>query len=269
MSASNITTNEPLQMLQEVMVAIEGNRNIQNVAVASAAIMILEWFLTFEMEIALVWKTEWNAMKGIYIASRYLPFINVPIALIFGLNEGFSVEGCKVLYNCIIWMFGIGQAAADLVLMLRTWVVWGKTKHMGLFLAACYIVVWVVILIGLALQLWIVTYVPSPVPRLMGCIVQNTNVYMTMIYAAATIYYASMLVLILIPGISVWKFGAPACPSGLERVIYSDGVIFYVYIFVLSLLNLIIIVKLPKDYINLLMTCVDTLQLLRAPLIEA
>ncbi|KAF9441782.1 hypothetical protein P691DRAFT_779677 [Macrolepiota fuliginosa MF-IS2] len=197
------------------------------------------------MEVTLIWKAEWNTMKGIYIVSRYLPFIDVPIALIFGMNEGLSVEGCKVLYTFITWMFGIGQATADLILALRTWVVWRKTRRVGLWLTVCYIAVWVVILTGLGLQLKIITYAPSPVPRLIGCVVRDPTVVWTIVYAAATIYYAIMLVLMLIPAISAWKSGASAYSSGLVRAMYSDGVIFYIYIFVLSLLNLIVIVKLP------------------------
>ncbi|KAF9440711.1 hypothetical protein P691DRAFT_767347 [Macrolepiota fuliginosa MF-IS2] len=165
-------------------------------------------------------------------------------------------------------MFGIGQATADLILALRTWVVWGKTRRVGLWLAVCYIAVWVVILTGLGLELGIITYVPSPVPRLTGCIVQTPSEFITVVYAAATIYYAIMLVLMLTPGISAWKSGASAYSSGLVRAMYSDGVIFYIYLFVLSLLNLIVTLKLPKDYTILLVTCVDASQLPRVPLIE-
>ncbi|KAF9441779.1 hypothetical protein P691DRAFT_765896 [Macrolepiota fuliginosa MF-IS2] len=257
MSTSNMTTNEPLQMLQEVMITIERDRNIQNVAFVGTAIMVLEWLLTFEMEVTLIWKAEWNVMKGIYIASRYLPFIGVPVALIVGLGEGFSAEGCMMLYKCVTWMSGIGQVTADLIFTLRTWVVWGRTRRMGLCLVVCYIAIWVVILSAVGLYLRTLIHVPSPVPQLIGCLVQNSSEFVTVIYAAGTTYYAIMLVLILIPGISVWKHRASARPSGIGRVVYGDGIKYYIFIFALSLLNLIVTLKLPEEYTTLLIMCVD------------
>jgi len=41
--------------------------------------------------------------------------------------------------------------------------------------------------------------------------------------------------------------------SRFLRVVYADGIVYYIYIFGLSLLNAIIIVKLPSDYQTLLM----------------
>ncbi|KAF9439463.1 hypothetical protein P691DRAFT_769691 [Macrolepiota fuliginosa MF-IS2] len=70
--------------------------------------------------------------------------------------------------------------------------------------------------------------------------------FVTIIFATATIYYAIMLVLILIPGRSAWKSGASARLLGLGRVVYSDGIKYYIFIFILSLLNLIATLKLPS-----------------------
>ncbi|KAF9449399.1 hypothetical protein P691DRAFT_774726 [Macrolepiota fuliginosa MF-IS2] len=253
-----MATTELLQALQELTTAIGRYRNIQNLTLASAVIMILDWLLTLEMEVTLIWEAEWNLSKGLYMVSRYMPFIDVPIALTFGLNEGIGVERCKTLYTCIAWMFCIGEAIADLIFTLRTWVVWGKLRRVALGLAVCYIATWVVILVTVGLYLRTAVYMPSPVPQLMGCIEQSPSVLMSVSYIAAMVYNAIMLVLILIPGVSAFKSGLPS--SGLMRVIYSDGVIYYVYIFVLSFLNFFVIFKLPKDYINLLLTLERVLQ---------
>jgi len=44
--------------------------------VASSTIFIWDYILTFSMEVDLVWKSEWNVMKGLYLLQRYLPFID-------------------------------------------------------------------------------------------------------------------------------------------------------------------------------------------------
>ncbi|KAF9443307.1 hypothetical protein P691DRAFT_788221, partial [Macrolepiota fuliginosa MF-IS2] len=140
----------------------------------------------------------------------YMPFINVPIVLTFGLNKDLGVERCKVLYMCIAFIF-----------TLQTWVVWGKQKCMALGLAVCYIAMWVVILVITGLYLWTAVFMPSLVPQLMGCIKQSPSVLMSGSYIAKTVYNAIMLVLILIPGVSAFKSGLPSL--GLIRVIYRDS----------------------------------------------
>jgi len=41
----------------------------------ASTIFILDYILTFRMEVDLVWKSKWNFMKGLYLFQRYLPFI--------------------------------------------------------------------------------------------------------------------------------------------------------------------------------------------------
>jgi len=53
----------------------------------------------------------------------------------------------------------------------------------------------------------------------------------------------------VIRGISAYRSGGD---SQFYRVVYSDGIIYYIYLFGLSLFNTIIILKLPSDYVNLL-----------------
>ena len=35
----------------------------------------------FSMEVDLVWKSEWNFMKGLYLFQRYFPFIDITLTL--------------------------------------------------------------------------------------------------------------------------------------------------------------------------------------------
>ncbi|KAF9441780.1 hypothetical protein P691DRAFT_765897 [Macrolepiota fuliginosa MF-IS2] len=146
-------TTRPPQIIQELVTGLEGGKKVQNLTLASMVIMILDWLLTFEMEVIFIWKAKWSLTKWLYVLSRFMPFVDVPLAVVFGLGKGLTVDRCRAVYTYVNWMFGIGQAIADLIFTLRTWVTWGKTRRMGLCLSVCYIATWVVILTAVGLNL--------------------------------------------------------------------------------------------------------------------
>jgi len=45
-------------------------------AVASCALFIWDYIITFGMEVDLVWRSKWGFVKGLYLVQRYLPFID-------------------------------------------------------------------------------------------------------------------------------------------------------------------------------------------------
>jgi len=63
-------------------------------------------------------------------------------------------------------------------------------------------------------------------------------------------YDACLLILMAIRGVAAFRSGGD---SYLMRVVYSDGIIYYIYVFALSLLNVLVIVKLPNEYETLLL----------------
>lgn len=47
------------------------------VSVASAALFVYDYIITFEMEFEFVWKSPWNVVKVLYFIQRYMPFADV------------------------------------------------------------------------------------------------------------------------------------------------------------------------------------------------
>ena len=59
--------------------------------VASCAMFIWDYILTFGMEVDLVWKSKWNFMKGLYFFQRYLPFIDTLCLVLYCQSDAFSI----------------------------------------------------------------------------------------------------------------------------------------------------------------------------------
>ncbi|KAF9443566.1 hypothetical protein P691DRAFT_778802 [Macrolepiota fuliginosa MF-IS2] len=239
-------------LAQELATGADHYMDVKSLTLAGMVIIIFDWLLTFEMEVSHIWQAPWNRMKVLYILSRYMPFIDVTAATLFMSGGVLPVETCEKIYQCAGVMFCIGDAIADLIFTLRTWVVWGKSKSLGTGLAAFYVVIWVVAIpTPFVLYLRTIVYAPSPAPHILGCLSQSVGLLFSVSFAGSMLFNLVMLLLMIIRAISWYRLGAK---SDLTRMIYRDGIIYYVYTFIFSTLNFLVILKFPKDYTDLLFT---------------
>ncbi|KAF9001659.1 hypothetical protein BDQ17DRAFT_1357991, partial [Cyathus striatus] len=80
-------------------------------------------------------------IKVLYIFVRYCTYIDVILNLFEMIvkllyrwyNATFEFT-CKIIYQANIWLMMIGIAASDLILNLRVWAVWRKTRTMAIIL---------------------------------------------------------------------------------------------------------------------------------------
>jgi len=238
-------------VIQELISGIGHHRNVQSTTTASLAIVTFDWLLMFDLEVSYIWQDRWGVVKVLYILSRYMPFIDIPIT-IFSLSvENISTEMCRSLYLCIAVMVYVGIAIADLIFTLRTWAVWGRTKTLGISLAAFYILAWfVAILVPYEIYTRAMVYIPSPVPRLLNCAPQSQSSKLFSIsFGGAMVYNIVMLLLMTTRAVPLWRLGVK---SNLITMIYRDGIMYYVYTFLISALNFFVLLKYQGDYAALL-----------------
>ncbi|KAF9440844.1 hypothetical protein P691DRAFT_817017 [Macrolepiota fuliginosa MF-IS2] len=153
-------------------------------------LQVLDWLLTLRMEVSLIWQAPWTVMKGLYLVNRYMPFIDVTVAVFFLFSDALSEEMCGRLYLSIYSMYCFGIALASLIFTLRTWVAWGKHPYIGVSLTIFYISTWIVILVPLILYLKALTFEASKVPRLLGCIKHGPSMLFSISFSAAVVLNA-------------------------------------------------------------------------------
>ncbi|KAF9444973.1 hypothetical protein P691DRAFT_762926 [Macrolepiota fuliginosa MF-IS2] len=238
-------------VIQELITGVQVVGYIRGATVAGFTVMILDWLLTFEMEVPFIWQAPWTTMKVLYLLERYVPFIDVTLAVFFLFADGLPVEICGILYRCVAWMFFCRIAIANLVFTLRTWIVWEKHPRVGLGLLIFYISTWVVVAVPFGLYLQTVTFIDVTVPHLLGCAKQSPSTIFSISFAASMVYNT------VIRAVSVFRSGAN---SSLMRVIYRDGILYYIYMFIISFLNFLVIFKLSNEYVDLLLTMERVLQ---------
>ncbi|XP_006460406.1 hypothetical protein AGABI2DRAFT_177975 [Agaricus bisporus var. bisporus H97] len=183
--------------------------------VASLTILVFDWMLTFPSEVELVWGSKWSAITILYFLTRYIPFVYLPANTRYIFNEGFTLTECKMLYSTVSSLFWIGILLAQLILTIRTWVIWGKSKKLAYWLFGLY---------GSGT-------LHGPGETYSNSCDATTRKSTKCLGASLTIlaaYETVILTLIVVRGLSShWPMGR----SRLVKTIYCDGIRFYIYLF--------------------------------------
>ncbi|KAJ3576711.1 hypothetical protein NP233_g255 [Leucocoprinus birnbaumii] len=171
------------------------------------------------------------------------------MVLYYQFSLALTERQCAIAYQFSAWMFVVGMTIAELLLTIRTWAVWEKDVRLGIILFICYGGFSAVEVITLALYLRKLTHAPSPFRPLVPCVIGHVNRMLSVCWILLMAYDAVIFALIVVQAIKTFRFYGNV---PLMRVIYQDGIIYFAYLFGLSLLNVVIILVLPAKYVNLI-----------------
>ncbi|KAF9255738.1 hypothetical protein L218DRAFT_950532 [Marasmius fiardii PR-910] len=146
-----------------------------------------------------------------------------------------------VYYALIFWSFTIGVSLSQIVLTLRVWAIWRMSIPVGVGLTVLFLAIWVPFISFLNYR---------------GCLITGgSNILFIVFWVLMMVYDGCMLVMMLIPGVTALRRGGRL---ELVKTIYRDGrasfepssslhicVVYYALIFLLSGLNVIVILTLP------------------------
>jgi len=231
---------DPQASLIHVLHAI---RLVTSCEAASCTLFIWDYILTFSMEVDLVWKSKWNFIKGLYLFQRYLPFIDT-LWRVLHVQTGGSLtkSACRNLYYSTGVMMAVGIAASEMILTIRTWAVWNRNKYLSIILPTLYVLVWGSCVIIVCIFLNSITFSDPPYTGLKGCFLTQANKDLVIVWVQLIAWDTLVLVLMLVPGVQAYQYGGN---TSLIKVIYRDGVIYYLYLFILSLINIVLIETFP------------------------
>jgi len=215
---------------------------------------IWDYILTFRMEVDLVWKSKWNFMKGLYLLQRYSPFIDTTwLVLYYQTGGGLTKVACRNLYYGAGATTIVGLAASDMILTLRTWAVWNRNQRLSIILPILYVLVWGSCFVILVICINSITFGDPPYPGSTGCFLMdaNQNILFFLLWVQLFVWNALVLMLMLVPAVQAYRSGGN---RALTRAVYRDGVIYYLYLFVLSFINVVVVRTLPPQYQQLLLS---------------
>ncbi|KAG2135176.1 hypothetical protein DEU56DRAFT_808405 [Suillus clintonianus] len=195
------------------------------------------------------WFKPWDSTRVTFAISRYLPFAGVGMTaygdfydkLIACAKCASTLEGIS-----IVLIPAIGIAAAESLLVLRTWAFWQKSKRLMIGLRT-YSVLTIVAVIVTCLSPKML--IPGEEPPLGTCYFESTRNY-AVPYMFLAMFESLMLALTVYKRVHDYR----GFQSGIVVTLYHDGIFYMMCILTITLANVIVVAALPSAYSNLFAT---------------
>ncbi|KAG7089084.1 hypothetical protein E1B28_010793 [Marasmius oreades] len=218
--------------------------------VLNATLLVYDVILNLPLEIEHVWTRQWSFLTTLYVIQRYLPFFDtVGVTLHHNFGLSLSPRICTLDWDITAWSFVGGVMLSEILLTIRVWAVWERKIPVGMGLLVFFLACWVPCCILLARFLSTVGFETLPLPNFRGCFISRGSHVLYLCWVLWMVYDTGTLIMMLIPGISAYRRGGR---SELFTAVYRDGVIYYAFIFLVSLINVVVVLTLPADLVHLL-----------------
>jgi len=215
------------------------------------AVLVFDYCIKLEAEISLTWGRKWDFIRILFVVARYTPFVDVPVDLIYSLGPT-SSHVCLSLYQVISWFNVFSTIAAESLLLVRTYTLWGKNRVLLISLVVLALgCIAGSAVVGAEALSWF-NYQDPPLGT-SGC-------YQTQRIAIYAVNYALLVlfetVILCLNVFQAWRRRKQQSNHLIMRL-YWDGIFYVLCILTMSLANIIVIGFLPSEYAESL----DTLQL--------
>ncbi|KAF8839976.1 hypothetical protein BDN67DRAFT_969216 [Paxillus ammoniavirescens] len=222
---------------------IEGLRASQYLSAAGLVILLWDHLLTFQDEVQLIWQAKLSVPKVLFLFNRYA----VPIAMIVQ-TQGFSGIGhaelsstfCKAWFAIAVFIGMTSIAVSNFLVLLRLWALWDRSPQLMLWTLSLFILTQMVSLAftGYVIHTSIPTLISAPI--LDGCTL-NSKPPFAMLWSPGIAFEVMVFVT------TFWN----ACDRPRQRdvqmakVLYRDGCVYFLGLFVLRLVNLVLSIVAP------------------------
>jgi len=234
-------------LVEVISQAVARKHIVEALYVSAVMVLLYDWLLVLPREIKYIWRASWNYTKVLYLFARYIPFVST--ALLF--RNQFALDptpdSCRKTLESSCWISVIGINMTEIILAIRTYAVWNKDRRVGIGLA---------LLLGLCqipnaiiAEKFVrdINFIQNPFPEIYrGCVASRATKLIFVSWVIFIVMEGVVLVLMIISAVKTYRKHT----SNFLNVIYVDGIRFYVYIFCVTLANILITVLLPIDFIG-------------------
>ncbi|GJE99949.1 hypothetical protein PsYK624_162250 [Phanerochaete sordida] len=239
------------------LASLQNFRAVSYISVSTLALLVYDYLLTLESEVKLIWSSKWSLTKLLFFLTRYLAFVDVAMVAYIHVAHDVPQGMCKIMSDTVGWMVLWGIGVAELVVIVRTWAIWGRDCRIGLGLTLFWVVMQAVNSYTVAkfISSGTVLLVDPTAQNLRGCFLVTTKDQLVVDWVLVAALETIVLVLTLMKVARVPANGrllARDTTSPLIRQLARDGVLFYVYLLGISLVNIVILLATSHELSTLL-----------------
>lgn len=217
------------------------------------AIWFHEYICTIIPEIKFIWFSPLSCTKVLFFLTRYMQAVLVGALLHQGYSSyPLNKNDCLSAEKFAIVVYNIVMFLTELLFTLRTWAVWRRSLKSGILLATFFLTF--VIACFFLTRIWYPTITPSPI-RVPKQVIPNecANIILSSSrlgeYVLVSLFHIINLSLVAIQAYQSFKERKSL--DSFARLVYFDGILYYIYLIPFSVLNILIIFSLPPQYAEL------------------
>ncbi|KAF8892302.1 hypothetical protein BD779DRAFT_106400 [Infundibulicybe gibba] len=222
--------------------------------VASIVVLIHDWFLTIDSELTFIWNVRWNLGTLLYFFTRYPAFVDTGVYLYSAIGYSISPPVCDLVMAVSCWMFLFGIGVSEVIMMICVWAMWGRRRKMAIFLTILALAAAVAGVLGFRQHHDSATFIspedmPPDVP---GCqnITTGSGVHNSLVSDFISLTLLESILLFLMLSKAIQHSRSRSSTFVLEC--FRHGLLYYAVLSVLSIANLIIILRAGHEFGNLL-----------------
>ncbi|KAJ7019638.1 hypothetical protein C8F04DRAFT_1147039 [Mycena alexandri] len=226
--------------------AIFEARLIPSTLCACLTILVYDLLCTLDQEILYVWPRPWSMSTALFLLNRYLPFVDTFLSFSAKFTR-IPPETCLKRNTAVLWLSVFGIQLSEGILMLRTYAIWERKRGVLYFLCGLALCTFVLMAVFVQLETASLQYTQSDD---LGC---------TLSHAGHVILFGYMMIMISETAIAVLTAIKAYRDLRRSRVpwilkLYQDGMLFYVYLLILSTANVLVPIFAPTMFANWLGT---------------
>ncbi|KAI0812539.1 hypothetical protein BC629DRAFT_944238 [Irpex lacteus] len=204
---------------------------INYVQVASAALWLYEWLILIQDEVSLVWGSKWSPMALLYMWTRYSAVADTVLGLQSSLQR-MSPMDCRISDAVNSFLICIGIYTSELVLLWRTFAIWGDNKYVRYGLGTLWLIMLPLCLSLIGMFVASTVYGPQPVPGMPGCNLVHASLIDIGAFVSLLTIELIIVVLTVVKGVQ----NARLMHHGrLMPVLTRDGILFFVCLLSISI----------------------------------
>jgi len=218
--------------LENLIQCLEDWRIASSVEVASVALICYDWLLTFDDELGFIWqRNKITYARVLFILARY-PALGCAIVGLLPLTTKLNnVTTCLTVITIL---------SSELILAMRTWAIWERSRPILVFLVlltfACATPAIAIV------ERDMVTAVVAPPSATWSGIQRCRKLTSAITYAWVVPYLGVMVFEVVVLGLTLYKVlqcrrGMTTQKSKLLNVLWIDGVIYFIFMLILGVVN--------------------------------
>ncbi|KAJ7726576.1 hypothetical protein DFH07DRAFT_852733 [Mycena maculata] len=209
-------------------------QTVKYVNVASLAILVFDYCLTFDLEVSLMWKSRLTLSKILFMLARYTPFFDVPVGLSYVLAPNVPLKHCFNLNVVATTMSVFGIAIGEAILVLRTYALSGRNRKVLIVFTTIYAVEVLATLIMISLFLRSMIFGPPILAAIPGCNETGGNLILVGVCFIMVLVNETVLTIY-----TLW-LGFKRYRSARNEyilILYRDGIVYFLFLFACSAAN--------------------------------